>query len=55
MLWRYLLLSGAKSSPREKDDMQFNAADQAWDIALQLAALRHARGLTQSKMGWCCA
>ena len=26
---------------------RFEAADQAWDIALQLAALRQARGLTQ--------
>ena len=29
---------------------QFDAADQAWDIALQLAALRRARGLTQQQV-----
>ncbi len=28
---------------------RFEAADQAWDIALQLAALRQARGLTDRK------
>ena len=28
----------------------FEAADQAWDIALQLAALRQARGLTQKQV-----
>lgn len=31
-------------------DAEFAAADQAWDIALQLAALRHARGLTQKQV-----
>ena len=30
---------------------RFEAADQAWDIALQLAALRQARGLTQKQFG----
>jgi len=29
---------------------RFEAADQAWDIALQLAALRQARGLTQKQV-----
>ena len=29
---------------------RFEAADQAWDIALQLAALRQARGLTQQQV-----
>ena len=29
---------------------QFEATDQAWDIALQLAALRHTRGLTQKQV-----
>ncbi len=29
---------------------RFAAADRAWDIALQLAALRHARGLTQQQV-----
>jgi len=29
---------------------RFEAADQAWDIALQLAALRQARGLTQRQV-----
>lgn len=29
---------------------QFDAADQAWDIALQLAALRRIRGLTQQQV-----
>lgn len=29
---------------------QFAAADRAWDIALQLAALRRARGLTQEEV-----
>lgn len=29
---------------------RFEAADQAWDIALQLAALRQARGLTQKEV-----
>lgn len=29
---------------------RFEAADQAWDIALQLAALRRARGLTQKQV-----
>lgn len=29
---------------------RFEAADQAWDIALQLAALRRARGLTQKEV-----
>ena len=36
---------------RKRTDAQFSAAfadaDQAWDIALQLAALRQARWLTQ--------
>jgi transcriptional regulator with XRE-family HTH domain len=31
-------------------DAEFAAADQAWDIALQLAALRQARGLTQKQV-----
>ncbi len=29
---------------------RFEAADHAWDIALQLAALRQARGLTQKQV-----
>lgn len=29
---------------------RFDAADRAWDIALQLAALRQARGLTQKQV-----
>lgn len=29
---------------------RFEAADRAWDIALQLAALREARGLTQQQV-----
>jgi CRISPR/Cas system CSM-associated protein Csm2 small subunit len=29
---------------------RFEAADRAWDIALQLAALRQARGLTQKQV-----
>jgi transcriptional regulator with XRE-family HTH domain len=29
---------------------RFEAADQAWDIALQLAVLRQARGLTQKQV-----
>jgi transcriptional regulator with XRE-family HTH domain len=29
---------------------RFEAADQAWDIALQLATLRQARGLTQKQV-----
>ena len=29
---------------------RFEAAEQAWDIALQLAALRQARGLTQKQV-----
>ena len=29
---------------------RFEAADQAWDVALQLVALRHARGLTQQQV-----
>jgi len=29
---------------------RFKAADRAWDIALQLAALRQARGLTQKQV-----
>lgn len=29
---------------------KFDAANQAWDIALQLAALRRARGLTQQQV-----
>jgi len=29
---------------------RFEAADQAWDIALQLTALRQARGLTQKQV-----
>ena len=29
---------------------RFEAADQAWDIALQLAALRRERGLTQKQV-----
>ncbi len=29
---------------------RFEAADRAWDIALQLAALRRARGLTQKQV-----
>jgi DNA-binding XRE family transcriptional regulator len=29
---------------------RFEAADQAWDVALQLAALRQARGLTQKQV-----
>lgn len=29
---------------------RFEAADQAWDIALQLGALRQARGLTQKQV-----
>jgi transcriptional regulator with XRE-family HTH domain len=29
---------------------RFEAADQAWDIALQLAALRRSRGLTQKQV-----
>ena len=29
---------------------RFEATDQAWDIALQLAALRQARGLTQKQV-----
>jgi transcriptional regulator with XRE-family HTH domain len=29
---------------------RFEAADQAWDIALQLAALRTTRGLTQKQV-----
>ncbi|HRI56767.1 MAG TPA: helix-turn-helix transcriptional regulator [Anaerolineae bacterium] len=29
---------------------RFEAADRAWDIALQLAALRQARGLTQKEV-----
>jgi transcriptional regulator with XRE-family HTH domain len=29
---------------------RFEAADQAWDIALQLAALRQTRGLTQKQV-----
>lgn len=29
---------------------QFAAADRAWDIALQLVALRRARGLTQKQV-----
>ncbi|MBM4460681.1 MAG: hypothetical protein FJ011_23460 [Chloroflexi bacterium] len=29
---------------------RFEAADQAWDIALQLAALRQARGLTPKQV-----
>lgn len=29
---------------------RFEAADQAWDIALQLSALRRARGLTQQQV-----
>ena len=29
---------------------RFEAADQAWDIALQLSALRQARGLTQKQV-----
>lgn len=29
---------------------RFEAADQAWDISLQLAALRRARGLTQKQV-----
>jgi transcriptional regulator with XRE-family HTH domain len=31
-------------------DAAFAAADQAWDIALQLTALRQARGLTQKQV-----
>ena len=30
--------------------VRFEAAGQAWDLALQLAALRHARGLTQKQV-----
>jgi hypothetical protein len=29
---------------------RFEAANLAWDVALQLAALRHARGLTQKQV-----
>jgi transcriptional regulator with XRE-family HTH domain len=29
---------------------RFEAADRAWDVALQLAALRQARGLTQKQV-----
>lgn len=29
---------------------RFEAAEQAWDVALQLAALRQARGLTQKQV-----
>ena len=29
---------------------RFEAADEAWDIALQLAALRRSRGLTQQQV-----
>jgi len=29
---------------------RFEAADQIWDIALQLAALRRSRGLTQKQV-----
>jgi transcriptional regulator with XRE-family HTH domain len=29
---------------------RFEADDRAWDVALQLAALRHARGLTQKQV-----
>jgi len=29
---------------------RFEAADQAWDVALQLSALRQARGLTQKQV-----
>jgi transcriptional regulator with XRE-family HTH domain len=39
---------------RKRQDSEFRsrfaAADQAWDIALQLAALRQARGLTQKQV-----
>lgn len=39
---------------RKRTDAQFSAAfaeaDQAWDIALQLAALRQARWLTQQQV-----
>jgi len=36
----------------ENDDFwaRFEEADKAWDIALQLAALRKARGLTQQQV-----
>ncbi len=41
-------LARKRSDPRF--DAEFEAADQAWDIALQLAALRQSRGLTQKQV-----
>jgi transcriptional regulator with XRE-family HTH domain len=38
---------------RLEDDVfraQYEAADRAWDVALQLAALRHERGLSQKQV-----
>lgn len=43
---RYL----ARKRADARFDAEFAAADQAWDIALQLAALRQARGLTQKQV-----
>ena len=41
-------LARKRSDPRF--DAEFEAADLAWDIALQLAALRQSRGLTQKQV-----